>query len=195
MQSQARLLEAKARARRARTDANQARESKMPASREQLRERELREKELAKEKELAQVEVLRSCTSWLVEILRQWHLLHQLQDLLTISGFQSNIPQELPTCHFSKFQRSNTKASHGRSAPGPGCDPQTILCVACRHPLPTARGLFNNDPRARPQTEFLCKPIQGVMEQESLTRNHLREASGKRLGSIREASGRHLGSI
>ena len=33
------------------------------------------------------------------------------------------------------------------------------------------------------------------MEQESLTRNHLREASGKHLGGIWEASGRHLGGI
>ena len=52
-----------------------------------------------------------------------------------------------------------------------------------------------NDPSARPQTEFLCKPIQEVMEQESLTRNHLREASGKHLGGIWTASRRHLEGI
>ena len=52
-----------------------------------------------------------------------------------------------------------------------------------------------NDPSARPQTEFLCKPIQEVMEQESLTRNHLREASGKYPGGIWKASEKHLGSI
>ena len=52
-----------------------------------------------------------------------------------------------------------------------------------------------NDPSVRPQTEFLCKPIQEVMEQESLMRIHLREASRRRLGNIWEASGgiwRHL---
>jgi hypothetical protein len=45
------------------------------------------------------------------------------------------------------------------------------------------------DHSARPQIAFLRKPIQGVVEQESLARNHLREASG----AIQEASGSHLG--
>ena len=33
------------------------------------------------------------------------------------------------------------------------------------------------------------------MEEKSLTRNHLSEASGKHLGRIWEASGKHLGGI
>ena len=29
-----------------------------------------------------------------------------------------------------------------------------------------------HDPSARPQTEFLCKPIRRIMEEESIKRNH-----------------------
>jgi hypothetical protein len=31
----------------------------------------------------------------------------------------------------------------------------------------------------RPQTKFLCKPIRGIMEEKSMTRNHRGEINGR----------------
>ena len=59
--------------------------------------------------------------------------------------------------------------------------------------------LIENDPSARPQTEFLCKPIGRIMEEKSMTRNHGGEVIGRAIiekeSLRREASDRHLGGI
>ena len=44
--------------------------------------------------------------------------------------------------------------------------------TVCVDDLLSVLGFFKNDPSARPQTEFLCKPIPRIMEEKSIKRNH-----------------------